>query len=67
MRILKYIVFFFLLPLYLPLSLLINATYDWWVKQAERNKIIYFLLMPIYGPGALFLLWSFEWWVKLLE
>jgi hypothetical protein len=67
MGIIKKIFFFILLPLYLPLSLLINSTYDWWMKQAEDNKIVYFILAPLYGPGALFLLWSFDWWIKLLD
>jgi hypothetical protein len=66
-EILKKLLFFFLMPLYLPLSLLINSTYEWWAGKREENKLIFFLLAIIYIPGSLFLLWTFEWWVKLSE
>jgi hypothetical protein len=65
----KKLLFFILMPIYLPISLLFNATFDWWVDLPNNgNRLLFVILLPIYAPIALILnspFLGFDWWVGL--
>jgi hypothetical protein len=67
MEFLKKLIFFLLMPIVLPITLFLNATFDWWVGLGKTNKFLFILLAPIYGPLGLIWLGAFGWWVSLAE
>jgi hypothetical protein len=58
--------FFLLMPIFVPIALFFQLTYDWWVKQ-RNNRVLFFILLPIYAPLGLMMFKAFPWWVKLSE
>lgn len=61
------ILFILMIPLMVPVTVFLAATYDWWAELSDKNKILFFALMPIYGPLALINFELFEWWSKLAK
>jgi hypothetical protein len=70
MDLVKKLFFFLLMPIFVPLALFLNLTFDWWAGLGDGNpmrKLLFIILLPIYGPLALIFNLAFDAWVALAD
>ena len=55
------------MPIFVPIALFFQLTYNWWVGLRTSGRILFFILLPIYAPLALFMNWLFPKWTELAK